>query len=263
MKPGPIVIKVGGNDLSVPGFIPALAEAVAHRSRSQPCVVVHGGGRTVDRLLGQLDIAPRYVNGQRVTDQASLEVVEMVLSGQVNKQIALALLAAGVDALGMSGIDRGLLTVEPWGADLGLVGRVVKVRIDVLANLWQQGVVPVISPISAGKDWQCYNVNADHAAGAIAVAIQAEQAVFVTNMPGVLVGGEVAPHLTATEVNQLIDTDVIRGGMIPKVRAALDALDSGVQAVLITNLGGLTCASGTQIVASNMCIIGARNDTCH
>ena len=249
MKSRSIVIKVGGNDLSAPGFIPALAEAVAQRSRSQHCVVVHGGGKGVDRLLGQLDIVPRYVNGQRVTDLASLEIVEMVLSGQINKQIVLALLAAGVDAIGMSGIDRGLLTVEPWSADLGLVGRVVKVRDEVLADLFQQGVVPVISPISVGEDWQRYNVNADHAAGAIAVAIHAEQAVFVTNVAGVLVGGEIAPHLTAAEINQLIDSQVIQGGMIPKVRAALDAIDSGVQAVLITNLAGLTGASGTQIVA--------------
>jgi acetylglutamate kinase len=249
MKPEPIVIKAGGNDLSEPGFIPALAEAIAQRSRRQPCVVVHGGGRTVDRLLSQLDIAPRYVNGQRVTDQASLDVVEMVLSGQVNKQIVLALLAAGVDALGMSGIDRGLLTAEQWSAEMGLVGRVVKVRADVLAEIWQQGIVPVISPISAGEDWQRYNVNADHAAGAIAAAIKAEQAAFVTNVPGVLVGGVVTPHLTAAEANQLIDTAVIQGGMIPKVRAALAALESGVRAVLITNLDGLTSASGTQIVA--------------
>jgi acetylglutamate kinase len=134
MHSAPVVIKVGGNDLSSPGFVEALAEAVAQRSQKLACVVVHGGGRAVDRLLGQLNVTPKYVNGQRVTDEAALDVVEMVLSGQVNTQLVLALLAAGVDALGLSGVDRRLLTVEPWSPDLGLVGRVVALRAEVLTR---------------------------------------------------------------------------------------------------------------------------------
>jgi acetylglutamate kinase len=245
----PIVVKVGGHDLSAPGFMQALADAIRERSLDQPCIVVHGGGDAIDRLLGQLAITPQFVKGLRVTDQAMVEVVEMVLSGQVNPQIVTALLAAGVDALGMSGVDRGLLKVEPWSADLGLVGRVVSVRAEVLTKLCEAGVVPVISPVSIGPGWGRYNVNADHAAGAIAAAMRSDYAAFVTNVPGVLIEGVVAPSLTSAEVTRLIDQGVIHGGMIPKVGAALEALDSGVRAVLITDLDGVCAGSGTRIVA--------------
>ncbi len=244
----PIVIKVGGNDLDTPGFVDDLAGTIAELNRRTPCVLVHGGGRAVTQLQKQLGIEPLYVNGQRVTDDASLRVVEMVLSGQINKQITLALLRAGVDALGLSGVDRGLLRVEPWGAEMGRVGRIVQVRAEVLLDLCAQGVVPVISPISMGPAGS-YNVNADHAAGAIAAALHAAHAAFVTNVPGVRVGETVAPHLSVSEVNDLIARQVITGGMIPKVSAALDAIASGVQKAIITDLAGLRAGTGTVFVA--------------
>jgi acetylglutamate kinase len=148
----PIVIKIGGNDLETPGFIDQLAHIVAELNRHTPCILVHGGGQSINRLQERLGIQSRYVSGQRVTDEATLEVAEMMLSGRVNKDLALALLRAGVDALGMSGVDRGLLQVQPWSAEMGLVGRIVHVRAEVLLDLCVQGVVPVISPISMGPD---------------------------------------------------------------------------------------------------------------
>jgi acetylglutamate kinase len=229
MQTPPVVIKVGGNELDAPGFIEGLARAVAGLS---PCVLVHGGGRAVTSLQQKLGIEPVYVNGQRVTDEASLEVVEMVLSGRVNKQLTLALLRAGVDAQGMSGVDRGLLQVEPWSPQLGRVGRIVRVRAEVLLDLCAQGVVPVISPISMGPEGS-YNVNADHAAGAIAAALNADQVVFVTNVPGVKIGEAVAPCLSVADVQDLIAHEIITGGMIPKVTAALDAIASGVPKAII------------------------------
>lgn len=244
----PIVIKIGGNDLDKPGFIPDLALAVAQAQQRGPCVLVHGGGQAISRLQERLGIAPVYVNGQRVTDAATLEVTEMVLSGSVNKQLTRALLKAGVDALGMSGVDRGLLAVQPWSADMGLVGRIVQVRAEVLLDLCAQGVVPVISPISTGPEGG-YNVNADHAAGAIAAALRADHVVFVTNVPGVKIGAEVAQHLSAADAQSLIAQGVITGGMIPKVNAALGAVASGASKAVITDLPGLAAGTGTEFVA--------------
>lgn len=244
----PIVIKVGGNDLETPGFIDTLAHTIAEVNQQSPCILVHGGGRAINRLQQQLGLEPVYVNGQRVTDEASLEVVEMMLSGRVNKQLTLALLRAGVDALGMSGVDRGLLQVEPWSPELGRVGRIVRVRAEVLLDLCAHGIVPVVSPISMGPDGS-YNVNADHAAGAIAVALKAAHVTFLTNVPGVRVGEMVASCLSVTEVQNLIAREIITGGMIPKVTAALDAITSGVSKVIITDLRGLSAGTGTVFLA--------------
>ena len=243
----PLVIKVGGNDLDQPGFVGALAAAVARLAATQPCILVHGGGRAINEVGRAFGLQPAYVDGQRVTDQAALDVAEMVLSGQVNKQIVRALLAAGVDALGLSGVDRGLLRVEPWAAGLGRVGRVVAVRADVLRGLGAAGVVPVVSPISLGADG-AYNVNADHAAGAIAAALGAVRAVFVTNAPGVRAENGVLPRLSVAETRDLIARGVINGGMIPKVQAALAAVGAGVRQAVITDLAGLAAGTGTVFV---------------
>jgi acetylglutamate kinase len=248
MNAMPIVIKVGGNDLEKPGFIEELAQAVADISRHTPCILVHGGGQSINRLQERLGLEPVYINGQRVTDEASLEVAEMMLSGRVNKHLTLALLKAGVDALGMSGVDRGLLQVEPWSAEMGRVGRIVTVRTEVLLSLCEQGIVPVVSPISMGPDGT-YNVNADHAAGAIAAALHADHATFITNVPGVQVGAEVASYLSVDQAQALIEQQVITGGMIPKVQAALAAIASGVQKAIITDLPGLCAGTGTAFVA--------------
>jgi acetylglutamate kinase len=247
MRARPVVLKVGGNELDQPGFIDRLAEAVAAMPTSQPCIVVHGGGRLINELLERLDIAPSFHQGQRVTDQPTLEVVEMVLSGRVNKSLVLALANAGVNALGVSGVDLNLLQVEPWAAELGYVGRITQVRTDVFQGWLERGIVPVVSPISRGPGG-CYNVNADHAAGALAAALSASQLVLLTNVPGVMVDGQVVPRLTPAGVGRLIDSGNINGGMIPKVSAALEALEQGVSEAIITNLAGLSRLAGTLFI---------------
>lgn len=248
MQPSPILIKVGGNDLERPGFVPELAQIIADLNQETPCILVHGGGRAISDLMERLGIEPVYHNGQRVTDEATLRAAEMVLSGQVNKMLTKALLNAGVDALGISGVDRGLIRVEPWSPDMGLVGRIVKVRADVLLDLCSQGVVPVISPISIGPEGR-YNVNADHAAGAVAGAVNAQHATFLTNVPGVKVNKEVIPSLSVGKTHKLIDQGIIHGGMIPKVNAALDAIANGVAKAIITDLPGLRAGTGTIFTA--------------
>jgi acetylglutamate kinase len=243
------VIKIGGNELGAPGFLAALGETLrSAASRAGPPVIVHGGGQDIATLQARLGIEAVKVDGLRVTDAASLEVAEMALSGRANKQIVRALLAAGHDAVGLSGVDGGLLRCrrkQHPTADLGLVGEIVAVRADLLRLLLREGVTPVLSPISLGEDCRAYNVNADEAAAAVAAALRAERLEFVSNVRGVLADGELLPQLTPSATEQLIAAGIISGGMIPKVRAALDALARGVASVRIVDLAGLSTTAGT------------------
>jgi len=243
------VTKIGGNELSAPGFLEGLADIHHGLTRMGGwAVIVHGGGQDIADLQSRLGIAPVKIDGLRVTDAASLAVAEMVLSGRANKQIVRALLAAGLDAVGLSGVDGRLLTAakkQHPTVDLGLVGEVTAVRLPLLRHLLQAGIIPVISPISLGDDGQTYNVNADEAAAAIAAALGADTLDFISNVPGVLAGGELVPYLTPDEAEALIADGTISGGMIPKVRAALDALARGVAQVRIVDLVGLRGGGGT------------------
>src|SRR4051812_25840006 len=243
-----LVLKIGGNEIDDPTFVAELARVVAEM-RPVP-VLVHGGGKEIGAIQRALGGEPRFVGGLRVTDVYALQAAEMVLCGLVSTRLVAALLAAGADAQGLSGVDRGLIRVEqqlhPEG-DLGHVGRPVAVRAEVLRALLDQHVVPVLAPISLGPDG-VYNVNADEAAGAVAAALEDAEVVFVTNVPGVLAGGVLVPQLTRVRIAALIADGTISGGMIPKVRAALTALDAGVRSARITNLAGLGQGTGTVIV---------------
>jgi len=249
------ILKIGGNELSDPDFIALLGKSAAYliNETGSPLVIVHGGGRAIASLQTQLGLETIKVDGLRVTDPESLNVAQMVLSGQSNKIVVKALLSAGVDALGLSGVDGGLLRCrkkEHPTADLGYVGEIVEVRSDLLDKLVSLGLTPVLSPISLGMDGLTYNVNADEAASAVARACRAEELVFVSNVPGVLYEGELVPSLTAMEVEKYIKKGIINGGMIPKVRSALQAVASGAARVRIVNLAGLLTGSGSTIVAN-------------
>ncbi len=240
-----LVLKVGGNELDDPNFLTGFARAVA--GMQDIPVIVHGGGKEIADLQVKLGLTPRFVEGLRVTDEPSLAVAEMVLSGRVNKRVVAALLNAGADAIGLSGVDLGLVRVEKMqhpGGDLGRVGQVVGVRGEPLCDFVQRRIVPVLSPISLGPEGP-YNVNADSVACAVASDLNADAVVFVTNVPGVMQDGHVIPALTPEQAHALIKTQVIRGGMIPKVRAALDAVTGGARAARITNLAGLAAGAGT------------------
>ena len=241
----PMVIKIGGNEIDDPGFLDHLAEALS--AVQVPVVIVHGGGKEISHLQQVMGIEPRYLEGVRITDAPSLAIVEMVLCGTVNTRLVRRLVAAGIDALGMSGVDRGLMTARPMqreGHDMGFTGEVEQVRGHILLDLLAQGVTPVIAPISLGPD-SAYNVNADHAAGAIAASIGASKVIFLTNVEGVLVNGAVVAGLTSQRAHDLIQDGTIFGGMIPKVQTALHALASGVPEAVITNLKGLQTQGGT------------------
>ncbi len=242
------VLKVGGNELSDHAFLSGLAAAVAQIGKSEPVVIVHGGGRAIADLSTKLGIASRKVDGLRVTSTALLNVVEMVLSGKSNKLLVRALLAAGVDAIGVSGVDANLMKAERHlhpTANLGYVGKIVDVRTDVIEKLVGAGFTPVVSPVSADSNGQSYNINADDAATALAAALKADQFDFISNVPGVLGPRGRYPTLSVEQCEQLITDKIITDGMIPKVRAATAATDRGVKRTRIVNLAGLLTDGGT------------------
>jgi acetylglutamate kinase len=245
----PFVLKIGGNEIDNPAFLAELARVVAMLP-DRP-VIVHGGGKEIGQLQMDLGIPYQVLSGLRVTSDAVLRVVEMVLNGLVNKRLVTALVNAGVPALGLSGVDLGLLRVEKMqhpDGDLGWVGQVVEVNAEAVRALLAMGLALVISPISLGRDGHTYNVNADHAAAALAAAVGASALAFVTNVPGVLTDGGLVEQLTAQQTRELIQAGVISGGMVPKVQAALDALDHGVVAVKIVDLHGLQTGGGTELI---------------
>ena len=175
------LLKIGGRQLDDPEFLSELVGTLA--AERTPQAIVHGGGRAITELQQRLGIEPAHVDGLRITDAESLAVVEMVLCGKINKRLVAALLSAGVDALGLSGVDRGLLRCQRKvypAAELGYVGEIVEVRAEVICNLLRDGVTPVIAPISLGTDGQRYNVNADEAAAVLATALPVEELLFLS-----------------------------------------------------------------------------------
>jgi acetylglutamate kinase len=246
-----IVLKIGGNNLDEPGFVENLAKTVV--KRTEPIVIVHGGGKEISQMQQQFGLTPQYVDGLRVSDEDALQVAEMVLCGMVNTRIVRTLQMHGVEAQGLNGMDRGLIHAEklkhPSG-DLGRVGEVTYVRADILLKLLADGVTPVIAPICLGADG-AFNVNADHVAGAVGKAIGAEQVVFVTNVNGVLNEDTLINRLTPDHADELIQNAVIHGGMLPKVHTALKLLNLGVPQVMITNLDGVVSGNGTAIIPNS------------
>ena len=243
------LIKVGGNELGDQDYLNDLAASLL--AMEGPVIIVHGGGEAVTAMQRKLGQEPTKVDGLRVTDAETLEVSQMVLSGYANKAIVAALVSAGVDALGISGVDGGLLRCvkkQHPTQDLGYVGQIVAVRSRFLLGLLDQGLIPVISPISLGSEGQVYNVNADEAAAAIATSLKVKMLNFISNVPAVL-DGENKPILTLTPslTEQLISSGIIYGGMVPKVRAAVAVVGQGVPKARIVNLGGLANGAGTTI----------------
>lgn len=233
-----VVIKLGGSLLeTLPNSF--FAEVTALQQAGIQVVLVHGGGPSINHYMEQLSLKAEFVNGLRVTDQAALELVEMVLGGSVNKKIVSQLEQAGADAVGISGIDRGLLKVKPLDPALGFVGTVERVNVNVINDLCALGWIPVIASLGVDADGQHYNVNADTAAGAVAKALAAEQLVMVTDVPGILPNdkqeGQPITSITPTQIEHLIAKGTIHGGMIPKVRAAAASVNEGVKAVCIVD----------------------------
>jgi len=205
------------------------------RSVGVRCVLVHGGGPQVDVMLRRVGKEPEFKDGLRVTDEETLEIVRMVLVGKINRDLVSTINSqAGDDpvAVGVSGEDAGLLTVAPANPELGFVGNVSSVRGERLHQLLDDGLMPVIATIGVGADGQPYNINADEAARAIAVAMKAEKIVYLTAAPGLLndVNDEssLVERLTSAELRERLKSSSVGKGMIPKLKACADAVDEGV-----------------------------------
>ena len=246
-KLSPVVFKVSGSDLDDPAFSQRLAELIAAQAKAgaRP-ILVHGGGKEITELLGALKIESRFIEGLRVTDGPTRDVALMVLSGLANKRLVAHLLTAGANAIGLSGVDGALVRVERINAELQYVGKPTQVNAALLHHLLDQGMVPVINPMSIDDHNEICNVNADHVAGAIAAALDASMLTFITNVPGVLDPQKsLIPSLQSQQTQALIADGNISGGMIPKVRTCLEALGAGVKQVRITNLDGVADNAGT------------------
>ena len=230
-----IVIKLGGHAMSSDAAMASFARDIVmmHQCNLKP-VIVHGGGPMINAMLEKLEITSEFKDGKRVSSPEVVEVVEMVLSGKVNKSIVQAINAQGAKAVGLSGKDADIMLCKQADGGLGMVGDPVTVNGDVLHTLLDDGFIPVIAPLGAGMDGETFNVNGDTAAGAIAGGLKADRLLLLTDVEGVKDGeGDVLTNLTAENVVSMTKDGTIAGGMIPKTQTALDAVKNGVRAVVI------------------------------
>jgi len=231
-----VVVKFGGNAM---GDDEAMAEfardIVLMKQVGMNPVVVHGGGPMINEMLNKLGIKSEFVRGKRVTDKATVEVVEMVLTGLVNKRIVQAIMDEGGRAVGISGKDDDMMVCVADDPELGFVGRPVEMNVQVIRDLYSAGIIPVIAPVATGMaDNETFNVNGDTAAGAIAGALRADRLLLLTDVAGVKdETGEVVTQLSPDQVRDMTERGVISGGVIPKTETALKAIEEGVRAVVI------------------------------
>ncbi len=230
-----VVIKFGGNAMGSDEAMADFArDIVLMRQVGVNPVIVHGGGPMINEMLAKLDIESTFVNGKRVTDAATVEVVEMVLSGRVNKRISAAINAQGGRAVGLSGKDANLMICSQTDPDLGFVGTPDEIDVSILHTLFNEDAIPVIAPLGAGRNGETFNINGDTVAGAIAAALNADRLLLLTDVAGVKnANGEVLTELTATKIREMIADGTIAGGMIPKTETALAAIEGGVRGVVI------------------------------
>jgi acetylglutamate kinase len=243
-----VVVKFGGNAMVDPELNHHFArDIVLMKSVGMNPVVVHGGGPQIGTLLAKLNIESSFVDGMRVTDSQTMDVVEMVLGGSVNKEIVGTINQHGGKAIGITGKDGNLIQAKKLNVtritpetdvseiiDMGHVGQITSINTDVIDMLTQGDFIPVIAPIGIGSDGMSYNINADIVAGKLAEVLQAEKLMLLTNVPGLMdKSGVVLTGLTTKQVDGLIADGTIHGGMLPKISCALDAVKSGVHSAHI------------------------------
>ena len=243
-----ILIKFGGHAMGKADYVNAFAADIALLDQvgARP-VVVHGGGPQIGEMLKKLQIESSFIDGLRVTDEATVSIVEMVLAGGINKALVAAIAGAGGRAVGVSGKDGGLITARKsmtmaktsdsaiqQAVDLGFVGEPSHVDVTVLNALMQHHLIPVVAPVGGGEDGKTYNINADTAAGAIAAALNATRMLMLTDVTGVLdQNGKLISSLTISQAEALIHNGTISGGMIPKVKTCIDAVQGGAEGAVI------------------------------
>lgn len=245
-----VVVKYGGHAMGDPELGRAFARDIALLKQSgiNP-IVVHGGGPQIGEMLSRMNIESRFEGGLRVTDEKTMEIVEMVLAGSINKEIVAMINAEGEWAIGLCGKDGNMVFAEKAQKkvldsdsnierilDLGFVGKIVEVDHTLLELLAHSEMIPVIAPVAPGRDGHTYNINADTFAGAIAGSLDAKRLLFLTDVEGVMDGeGKIRKELTVAQCREMIADGTISGGMIPKVETCIEAISKGVEGVVILN----------------------------
>lgn len=230
-----VVIKFGGHAMGTDEAMDTFArDVVLMQQVGVNPVIVHGGGPMINQMLAKLNIESEFVDGKRVTDAATMEVVEMILSGRVNKRIVQAINAQGGRAVGLSGKDANLMVCDQTDPALGLVGTPAEIDPSILHTLFDADTIPVIAPLGAGRNGETFNVNGDTAAGAIAAELEADRLLLLTDVAGVKNSdGHVVTELSDAQIRAMTADGTIAGGMIPKTETALAAIAGGVRAVVI------------------------------
>lgn len=227
-----IVVKMGGSTFGQHDT--TLDDLVALQRLGVNTIVVHGGGNEITGWMQRLGLKAQFVDGLRVTDHDAMQLALMVLAGKVNKELVAQVAQRGGRAVGVSGVDGQILKARRKDPRLGYVGEISQVDLTALSDLEGAGFIPIVAPIAIGDDFRALNINGDTAAAAIANASSAEKLIFLTDVPGVMRGdGEVISQLTAEEASELMGTGVISGGMIPKIRACVSALEAVERAHII------------------------------
>lgn len=239
-----IVIKYGGAAMQDPDLTHKILEDVTLlKFVGMNPILVHGGGPDINNMLISLNVQPKFIDGLRVTDDKTMEVVQMVLTGKINKEIVVKMNGMGARAIGLCGIDGNIITAKKAapknGVDLGRVGEITSINTKLLTTLAGDQYIPVIAPVGTGANGESYNINADTAASEIACALQAEKLMFLTDTDGIRMDKEDSKSLiyevSVQRIEELIDQGVIEGGMLPKVRGCIHAIESGVGRVHILN----------------------------
>lgn len=232
-----ITIKFGGHAMGEQAFVDSFAaDMVLLRQVGTKPVIVHGGGPQIGNMLSRLEIESNFVNGLRVTDEATISVVEMVLSGAINKSLVAAIAKAGGQAVGISGKDGNLIKARKLSktADLGYVGEPEEIDIAVITALMDHDLMPVIAPVGLGEDGHTYNINADTAAGALAGAMGATRLLMLSDVAGILdKDGNLIQHVGLSGARALIKDGTVQGGMIPKLETCIKAVEEGAEAAVI------------------------------
>jgi len=230
-----VVIKLGGHAMTSETLLDSFArDIVLIKHCGVNPIIVHGGGPMINSLLSDLKIESKFLNGKRVTDAKTMEVVEMVLSGNVNKSIVNAVNKQGGKGVGLSGKDANLIICEQEDPNLGFVGKIKKVNPDVIRSFIKSDFIPIIAPIGSGDNGQSFNINGDTAAGGLASSLNSDRLLLLTDVEGVKSKeGNLVHQLNSDEARKLMDLGVITGGMIPKVNTALEAIENGVRASVI------------------------------
>ncbi|MCM1368146.1 MAG: acetylglutamate kinase [Roseburia sp.] len=235
-----LVIKYGGNAMNDEAITTTILQDIAAlKIVGVNPILVHGGGPEINKMLSRLGIKPQFKNGLRVTDEATMEVAQMILCGKINKNIVGELNSMGVKAIGLCGKDSQLIKAENLDPDLGYVGKITEINAKLLDILAQDEFIPVIASIATDEHGNSYNVNADVAAAAIGAAMHAEKLLFLSDIDGIMANKDdkesLIDRITVSELRKMIDNGSITGGMVPKANSCIDAIERGINSVFVLN----------------------------